>query len=49
MAMPQEEILKIVFTELMEKSLTELREAERNNQHDLFQEVREFCGEVVKS
>ena len=30
MAMSQEEIVEIVITELMEKSLTELRDAERN-------------------
>lgn len=35
MAMSQEEILEIVITELMEKSLAELRDAERTNQPDL--------------
>jgi len=48
MAMSQEEILEIVVTELVEKSLAELRDAEKNNQPNLYQEVRELSGEVTK-
>lgn len=48
MAMSQEEILEFVITELMEKSLAELRDVERNNQPDLYREVKELSGEVFK-
>lgn len=48
MALSQEEILEIVITELMEKSLAELRDAERNNQPDLYQEVKELSDEAAK-
>lgn len=48
MAMSQEEILEIVITELMEKSLSELRDTEKDNQPDLYQEVRELSGKVAK-
>ncbi len=48
MAMSQEEILEIVITELMERSLIELRDVEKNNQPDLYQEVRELSGKVEK-
>ncbi len=48
MAMSQEEILEVVITEITEKSLSELRDTERNNQPDLYHEVKELSNKVVK-
>lgn len=48
MAMSQEEILEVVITELTEKSLAELRDTEKNNHPNLYHEVKELSGKVVK-